>query len=701
MSSSDKINILVVDDLPEKLLVFGSVLADLNENVVTAGSGEEALQQVLQKDFAVILLDVNMPGMDGFETASLIRKRKRSAHVPIIFITAYADELHTAQGYSLGAVDYIMAPVVPDILRTKVQVFVDLFRMTQQVKQQADERIALMQEQAARAAAEESNRRLAFLVKAGNILGRSLDYHATVRDVASLSVPSLADVSAVTYLEPVKGTWQTVLARATENGGTALEECEGTVTMPGDLAQGVERVLAGGHKELLSGDDLSPAGRIASALVLPLQARSQTIGALVLAQESHDRQFGPAEITMVEALASRAVSALDNALLYSDVQRADRQKNDFLSMLAHELRNPLAPIRNAVRILELKEQSDPHLNLAREVIDRQVTQLVRLVDDLLDVSRITRGKIRLQMEPVEVAAVVTQAVETSRPLIDERRHQLSVNLPAEPVRVMCDFVRLTQVLTNLLNNAAKYTDEGGRIDLGVSREEDQVVLTVKDTGVGIPGDMLPSIFELFTQVDCSLDRSQGGLGIGLTLVRHLVQMHGGTVQATSPGPNQGSEFVVRLSALGHAGEHAPDREAPRPTANVVGYRVFLIDDNRDATQTLAMLLRQQGFDVHTAFDGRTALQIVPKVRPDIVLLDIGLPEMNGYEIARRLRQQPALSDVLLVALTGYSQEEDRRRAREAGFDHFFVKPIDVQAVASLLATTAEAVSVPKRSSTDL
>jgi signal transduction histidine kinase len=697
MPATDKINILAVDDLAEKLLVYESVLADLGENVVTARSGEEALEKVLQHDFAVILLDVNMPGMDGLEVATLIRKRKKSSHIPIIFVTAYADELHTAQGYSIGAVDYILSPVVPEILRTKVKVFVDLYRMTQQVKRQAEERIALLKEQAARAAAEEANRRLAFLVRAGTTLGRSLDYAATARDLAQLVVPTVADLSVVTFLQPNEGDWESVLARVAAGGEVSLEEIHGWESLPNYLTRMINRVLASGAKEVLSPDSAGWADINWSAIVLPLQARGRMIGTLTLALEAaSDRFFSPEELTMIDALAGHAAGALDNALLYSDIQRADRQKNQFLSMLAHELRNPLAPIRNAVHILNRKSPPDPDLQWARDVIDRQALQMTRLVDDLLDVSRITLGKIRLKMEPVEVSRIIHQAVETSRPLIDAREHQLSISLPTQPLWVEGDHIRLSQILTNLLNNAAKYTDTGGQIWVTAELDQDQVALRVKDTGIGIPKSMEASIFEIFTQVDCSLDRSQGGLGIGLTLARHLTQMHGGTIEVASPGLNQGSEFIIRLPPISSIKQAQPtDQAVSQPDPARKHFRVLVVDDNRDAAKMVALTLQLEGFDVRTAHDGPTALSIIPHFDPQLVLMDLGLPGMNGYEIARHLRKQPMLEDLVLVALTGYSQEEDRRKAKEAGFNHFVVKPIDTQTLHSLLPSLPRANPTPR------
>jgi signal transduction histidine kinase/DNA-binding response OmpR family regulator len=709
--TSDKVNILIVDDLPEKLLVLETVLAELGQNIIKARSGEEALRRVLDYDFAVVLLDVYMPGMDGLETAAMIRRRKKTAHVPIIFITAFADEMHTAQGYSLGAVDYIFSPVVPEILRTKVRVFVELFRMSQQIRQQADERVALAREQAARAAAEEATRRSTFLAEASKVLASSLDYEATLRGLLRLAVPYLADLGAITLVDDQGHARQTELAwlgPSHPSNQPSTRVIAGPEGLHDNLARTLQRVLDQGKTEFLP-DVLqrtptaqpwevlndartgAPNFELQSVVLTPLLARGRVLGALSLAMGPSGRRYNSSDRALAEDLASRAAIAIDNARLYREVQEGDRRKNEFLSMLAHELRNPLAPIRNAVQLLRMSGGDNPELASIRDLIDRQVQQLVRLVDELLDISRITRGKIRLQKEPLELSTVVARAVETSQPLIDARNHQLTVTLPPEPLVVEGDPVRLAQVLGNLLNNAAKYTEEGGKIWLTVAREGDEAVLRVRDTGVGIPPEMLGSVFDLFTQVENSLDRSQGGLGIGLTLVRRLVQKHGGRVQALSAGANKGSEFVVRLPLL-------LDRDVlPAPSANGAANgvargqcKVLVVDDNRDAADSLAFLLRAAGHDVQVCHDGHEALATYTTFKPEIILLDIGLPGMDGYEVARRLRSQSANGKPLLVALTGYGQEEDVRRSLEAGFDHHFVKPADLMALSALFASVGAA-----------
>ncbi len=384
------------------------------------------------------------------------------------------------------------------------------------------------------------------------------------------------------------------------------------------------------------------------------------------------------------------IDITDRKRYEQSLQDADRRKDEFLAMLGHELRNPLAPIRNAAQVIRLLSPSDPNVRRSTEVIERQVEHMSRLVEDLLDVSRITRGKITLQKEPVELAAVLARAVETARPLIDARRHRLTVTLPSTVLRVNADPTRLAQVVANLLTNAAKYTEEGGHITLGVESDADTATIRVRDTGVGIPREMLSRVFELFTQVERSLARSEGGLGIGLTLVKNLVELHGGTVEAHSDGPGRGSEFVVRLPVLSlpHAA-NAGEGERTRSLA-VPSRRILVVDDNVDAAQSLAMLLQVSGHEVRTAHDGPTALQLAQTWPPQAVLLDIGLPRMDGYEVARRLRQQPAMENALLVALTGYGQEEDRRRALEAGFNAHLVKPADADELRHLLARSAPA-----------
>jgi signal transduction histidine kinase len=366
----------------------------------------------------------------------------------------------------------------------------------------------------------------------------------------------------------------------------------------------------------------------------------------------------------------------------------DRRKDEFLATLAHELRNPLAPIRNSLHILRMAGGSGYAADRVLEMMERQVSHMVRLVDDLMEVSRITRGKIELRKERIELAAILRGAVETSQPLIESARHQLAISLPAEPVILEADSVRLSQVISNLLNNAAKYTEEGGQIWLTARREDGEIAISVRDTGVGIPAEMLPRIFDMFSQVDQSLKRSQGGLGIGLTLARTLVDMHGGRIEARSDGPGRGSEFILRLPI---AQDHPPGAEgrlgqSVAQSSGLHQQRVLVVDDNHDVADSLILLLKFMGTDAYAVYDGPSALEALSRYRPSIVFLDIGMPGMDGHEVARRIRQMPELRQVLLIAMTGWGQEEDRRRSKESGFDRHLVKPVNADALQAVLAS---------------
>jgi PAS domain S-box-containing protein len=382
----------------------------------------------------------------------------------------------------------------------------------------------------------------------------------------------------------------------------------------------------------------------------------------------------------------------DQAAALADL---DRRKDEFLAMLSHELRNPLAPILNAALLLRLHSNrnrlhgiENPILQQAASIIERQVGQLTRIVDELLEVSRITTGRIQLRQESIAIGVVAENALATVRSLIDQRKHELTLSLPAQAIWVHADAARLEQVVVNLLTNAAKYTDQGGQVWLTVQQEGEQAVLRVRDTGVGIAPEILPRIFDLFTQADRSLDRSQGGLGIGLALVQRLVEMHGGTV-AVSSALGQGSEFVVRLPVVSPPRPRAssPTAETPQPIATSL--RVLVVDDNVDTVTTLALLAKESGYDVRTAYDGSTVLEAALDYRPDVVLLDIGLPGLNGFEVAKQFRQQPALQNAVLVAMTGYGGESDLQRSFAAGFNHHLVKPGDFGKVLQILATVAE------------
>jgi signal transduction histidine kinase len=447
-----------------------------------------------------------------------------------------------------------------------------------------------------------------------------------------------------------------------------IHEQEASTTQ--EIVLGIKSVLAGNVKKFALEFAYHSAieQRWFLMTVTPL-ADDFTEGAIVMYKNVTERK--KAEQVLCES--AEAMVNLDN------------RKDEFLAMLGHELRNPLAPIANAVQLMRLHKGDDPVQQQARDIIERQVGQLTRLVGDLLEISRINTGKIQITKDWIVVSSIIERAIETAHPLIAQRRHELSVSQPPRPVWLHADAARLEQVVVNLLTNAAKYTEEGGHIWLSVQQEDDVMILRVRDTGVGIASELLPHVFDLFTQAERSLDRSQGGLGIGLCLVKRLVELHEGTVEVHSI-IGQETEFVVRLPVILSftppsqlpIAEISPSSEARR--------RVLVVDDNVDSAETLAMLLEASGHDVQTAYNGQSGLEAALEYQPDMMLLDIGLPELNGYEVARRIRQHPLLKHMVLVAMTGYGQEKDRQYSREAGFDHHLVKPANFDEVLRILTT---------------
>ena len=566
---NSKVNILLVDDQPSRLLSYQAVLDELGENLISARSGEEALKRLMETEFAVILLDVSMPGMDGFETAQLIHQHPRFENTPIIFVTGvHVDDLDRLQGYRLGAIDYVQVPVIPDILRSKVAVLVELFRKRRAL---AGENASLVQ--------------------------------------TNLNL-------------------QTDRAREFE---------------------ALSQTLAAANAEL------SIANARLEAEVIERRRTEQHI--LQLAEK---------------------------------LREADRRKDEFLATLAHELRNPLAPISSALALLG-NEREGPAAARSLEVIDRQVRQLVRLVDDLLDVSRITHGRIELRRNRILLAPLLATAMETTLPQMESMAHRLKLDVPTEPVYINGDAQRLTQVFGNLLNNACKYTSAGGSIELSAHVEADVVEVSVRDNGIGIPPDRLNGIFDLFVQVETSLERAQGGLGIGLTLVRRLVEMHGGEIRASSDGPGHGARFDVRLPLAAEALALPAPREEVPVAADTRRRRILVVDDNRDAADTLAMSLSLAGHQVHTLYDPFQVVDAIGVFLPEIAFLDVGMPRLNGLELASRIRATERGAGILLVALTGWGQDDDRRRSRQAGFDHHLVKPADPSHIERICREMSRAV----------
>jgi signal transduction histidine kinase len=506
---------LLVDDLEENLLSLEGLLRRDGLVLLKASSGTEALELLLQHDVALAILDVQMPEMDGYELAELMRGTERTRRVPIIFVTAgAADRQCRFRGYETGAVDFLNKPIEPDILRSKASVFFELYQQRHQIAAQRDE------------------------LKA--------------------------------YAE-------------------ALTE-------------------------------------------------------------------------------------------------ADRRKDEFLATLAHELRNPLSPIRNGLDILRASPAAAKAEEI-RDMMDRQLSHLVRLVDDLLDVSRVSQGKVELRKEQIALSELLKTAIEASNPLISAGRHELISDLPDAEVWLDADLTRLSQVISNLLNNAAKYTPEGGRIDLSARRDHDQVLISVSDNGIGIPSDMLPRVFDLFTQIRDNTDRSRGGLGIGLALVKQLVEMHGGAIAAESAGPGKGSAFRLRLP-LAESTKATPGAgEPPSPILQQGDtLKILVVDDNFDVAQTVGWMLETIGHEYRLVHEGKLAVQTAKEYRPDAILLDINMPGMDGYAVCRALREQTLFDETVIIAQTGWGQTQDRTGDGESGFDHHLVKPVNMDRLEQLLAS---------------
>jgi PAS domain S-box-containing protein len=544
--------------------------------------------------------------------------------------------------------------------------------------------------------AQETTRLLA---DAGETLGASLDYQSTLQNLARVVVPRLADWCAVDLVTE-SGTLERVSVHHPDPARVTLANDLFTrYPPPRSSGRGVWHVIDTGQPEWLADlpDEFLEQGAqdaehlailrglgLRSYICVPLVARGATIGALTLVRAETGRPYQQSDVALATDVARRAAAAVDNAQLYQRLRMEDRRKDEFLATLAHELRNPLAPIRTGLSLLQGTKDRGV-VRRTHQIMDRQLEHMVRLIDDLLDLSRVTRGKVQLERERVDLRSMVGTAIEASRPLIDDAGIELVVRLPDTPVIVDADRMRISQVVSNLLNNAAKFTERGGRVELDVVEEGAHVEVRVTDTGVGIPKQMLTHIFEMFAQVGDNGARTQSGLGIGLTLVKRLVELHGGQVWADSDGPGAGSTFVVRLPRAGSAEVDAEQLQGAASAGSSQARRVLVVDDNADAAEMLATLLSMDGHDVRTAASGPAALEILNDFHPHIAFLDIGLPGMSGYELARRIRSDSRLAGITLIAVTGWGQDEDRRQSKEAGMDHHLTKPVDTREVQAFVA----------------
>jgi len=586
-------------------------------------------------------------------------------------------------GEVLGVLEFFNPRIMPpdvellamiDTIGTQVGQFMERKRI------EAERERLLAREQAARTEAEAAERRAAFLAEASTVLTRSLDHRATLDALARLTVPALAD-------------WCTVDLH--RDDGT-IERAAAAHIDPAKCERLAEfRPLRGGSSSTpgaplpgLAPEDVAIMESVdtRSYMLLPLEAHGHVLGAMAFGSVTPAR-YRPADRALAEDLAHRAALAVENARLYRDAQEAARRKDEFLAMLGHELRNPLGGLRGAIEVLDHVGSDADVAVRQRAIIDRQTRHLTRLVDDLLKVSRVVSGRIALEREPVDLHDVVMRSVASFRPRVEERGLELGVRVDGTPPIVDADPVRLEQVLFNLLDNAVKYTPAGGRIDVTLSRAGDEAIVSVRDSGIGIAPAMLPRVFDLFTQAERTLDRAQGGLGLGLALVRRLIEQHGGTVAVASEGPDHGTEFTFRLPLAADVPAAAPAESpppAPATERRQSGRHIVLIEDNADGREALQALLEILGHRVEAAPDGPRGVELALRTRPDVVLVDIGLPGLDGYQVAKMIRTRVGRG-VVLVALTGYGQPEDRRRALEAGFDAHLVKPIDTEELSRLLA----------------
>jgi signal transduction histidine kinase/DNA-binding response OmpR family regulator len=659
-----------VDDRPEQRLALAALLGDLGEEVVEAASGRDALRCLLQRSFAVVLLDVDMPEMDGFETAALIRQRKSCEHTPIIFVTAYGDAALAARGYSLGAVDYILSPVDPEVLKTKVSVFLELFRKTEEANRHA-------------ASLEQHAHQLRRLADAAIAIhaARSLDeLFKLVADTAASTIGAqqvslTVDSPGLGHRTTAGGPGPYVIARPERTGLPALAH-RVLADAPATPVRVARSELEGRLGPPEPGDGGEPPLR--GWLAVPLASRDGGPMGWIQLSEKHSGDFTAEDEMLLLQLAQMTSIAAENTL-FNEVREANQLKDQFLATLSHELRTPLQAILNWSQLL--REGAPPEtLAHGLGVIERNARSQSRLIEDLLDVSRIVSGKLVLERRRIDVSELLSAAVEDARPAAAERGVEIDLDVQAEAA-VVGDANRLRQVLGNLFSNAIKFTPEGGRVQLTLGRDGRQAEIRMRDTGVGIPKEFLPHLFQRFRQADGGTTRAHGGLGIGLAIVRHLVELHGGTVAADSDGQGRGACFTLRLpladaSQLLETPEREPDVE-PSSAERLDGVRVLLVEDDLDTRECLRLVLEQRGADVEAVGSTHEALQALDRATPHVVLSDLAMPGEDGFELIRRVRERSAEQGGLVraAAISAHVRAEDRARAAIAGFDAHLCKPI--------------------------
>ncbi|MBO0859582.1 MAG: response regulator [Chloracidobacterium sp.] len=723
-NGNGKINILLVDDNLANLSSLEAILQAPDRNMVRASSGNEALRFLLNKDAAVILLDVCMPEMDGVETAALIRGRERTQDIPIIFMTAYdsADKTHITRSYALGAVDYIIKPIDPEALKSKVAVFVELYRKNEQIRQlyaalrrhtaaleqeivdrkeaETEREQLLARERAARAEAEHSAESIRRLQAVTDSALARLTLDDLLREMLARIRELLATDSATILLLTEDGQALTVHATI------GLEDTMTGLRVP--FGQGVAGSIAASRAPLVV-EDLStvevinPALRRTSHSLIgaPLIVEGRLIG-VIHAGTTRLRRFTEDDVRLLRLGADRVALAIEHARLYEverqarrQAEEANRMKDEFLALVSHELRSPLNAILGYAALLRYGGLDAQKVKHAAEVIERSGKAQTQLIDDLLDTARIISGKLRLELGPVDLGLVIEQALHTIRPAADAKGASLETDFPSEIVQITGDPARLQQVVWNLLSNAVKFTPAGGHVKIRLERVDPHIRITVSDTGKGISPDFLPYVFDRFRQADVSSARRQGGLGLGLSLVKYLVELHGGTVEAASAGECQGATFKVTLPVRAVATPLGEAGDAPitvKSSGKLAGVRALVVDDENDARELIETVFTKYGAEVVAVSSAAEAYSLItatpPQEPPDVIVTDIGMPDEDGYSLMRRVREWERGRGAHLpaVALTAYGRIEDRVRALNAGFQMHVAKPVDPAELAAVIAS---------------
>ena len=658
----DRVNVLLVDDRPENLLALEAILNSPSYNLVQANSGTEALRCLLNQDFAVILLDVQMPGMDGFETATLIRSRDRSRSTPIIFITAFSsNDTHVFKGYSLGAVDYLFKPLKPEILTSKVQVFVELFQKTVEVKQQATQLAAVNSE-----------------------LSKSEERFRTLCACSPLGI-YLADVEGrCTYMNP----------RCEAISGLILDKSLAEVWQREAHPEDRDRVVAHLSAWIKDSQEYSSEFRLAvSETVRWIHVQSspmfsdlgKLIGHVGTVRDITDRKQAEEERGRL----------IREQVARQEAERANQMKDEFLAILSHELRTPLNAILGWSRLLRVKKFDEDTIDKALETIERNAKSQAQLIEDILDVSRILRGKLNLNKHPIRLESVIELAIDSLQPLAEEKSIVLELTCSPNVGQVIGDSDRLQQIVWNLLSNAIKFTPEEGKVEVRLESVGDEAQIEIIDSGIGIAPDFLPYVFDRFRQADSSTTRSYGGLGLGLAIVRHLVEQHGGKVYAEN-NPGEGAKFTVALplaqrNALADEDDWSELSDPGAGTLpTLVNLQLLVVDDDDDTREFLIALLEEEGATVRSASSVAEALAALESSWPDVLLSDIGMPGADGYELIARVREMEGLRGGMMpaIALTAYARESERQQALEAGFQMHLSKPVEVSQLIAGIANLA-------------